>query len=769
MRLVAFLTLIAVGVAFACYEGTYESVHFYSYNLMDPSDKKPIDFGRLPQKVMVPNWNYELVRSGTDYDAWTAPDDYHAYDENYDVVLHPGLERARNLEAAGRYAQALRAYRTLDLGRAYRSFVQERSEVFAMARRRRQVRGLSEYLRATYLIRFYDEPGGKGGSQGWTPGEAALRAIRPGNELLPFVDYDRLDFEDFKTRDEARLAYLGIHDQYPSSPRAEPALVMAARAMLNEESAVPTPDDIGKGKELLLRVIREYPRTRFKANIQGWLAYCAEHKGDDLSAVALYTRQASSNDPAEAWKGHTELARICRRDGKTAKGVAHLLQSWLVRATTYSHLQAGQALRATFASLKERELSEVQALVRKDPELLAAYLGFRIEDTRLEPKEGQALGKFALRAASSMRRRPAAMLARVAQAAYNAGLYSQSLKFARLAVRVRTDREAVQQGLYVSAASEARLGTYRQAICDYERLFALHPREYLMKPCAENLALLCERHGNPLRALDLYRWLSSDMDVAYMADVELSPSQLRRYVRQLRPGQERNVLTYTLGMRYFRLGQFRAAAQVFATLPRKVREHGGMDKKEFESIVSDMYYEQPYRYADPLIDVRDLAGLQRRVDLARGPEAKSQALYDMAQFIYKRRNLLYYSPGLWKGSRAFDFDFYWSAHVNTKAEDERVWRYYELHECLNHSMNLCDRIIKEFPHSSVLPKALYTGALSAERLSNLNERWRDRGGPLIGKAISYMLRIARDYPKDPLANDAKKYAGEFDSDLKTGN
>ena len=67
-------------------------------------------------------------------------------------------------------------------------------------------------------------------------------------------------------------------------------------------------------------------------------------------------------------------------------------------------------------------------------------------------------------------------------------------------------------------------------------------------------------------------------------------------------------------------------------------------------------------------------------------------------------------------------------------------------------------------------KALYRAATASRRLADFNNWWRLYGNTatLYDSAIALMERCAAEYPNEPLAARARKYAKAF-ADEKAGN
>lgn len=777
----ALIGLLAIVFpALASYDGMADSVHFYSQYEVDGK----VDFGRAPMSVRMIGWNNEATRDGSINTSDWNLDEPSEWDSGWIYQQNRLRTKARNLEVAGRFQEALKRFRMLTPVEGLAAFTRDREEVLAAAKNK-DSQVLQQYLRGRFLLQFGDS----------RKGVSILREIKNAPEFLKAnLQYAIASALETTDRSAMSEAYLSAYWSYRKSPRAESALIMAARVLLQVgPGPKPTPDEIAKADRILERLLAEFPKTRFSHNALGWKGRCAFLRGKMDIAAAIYTKQSRSENADLAWEGFSSLAYVCeatkRRDALTLA----LLKQWGLEGRTDRHLQGAYWLMGAFESLSPEEARVVQTAIRKDSALLETYVGFRIEHTYLTPKQEENLMAFATTTLTEMKSPPTGLVSRVAQINYNAGRYASARLLAQKAVRLSGDREAVARARYVLAGSLSRLGHHKQAIREAEKLIHKTTPGYLRHGAAEFLALEHERHGDPLRSLDLYIGLGYEYDAAFLADAKLSPEQLKSYLkrkpryasRSLRSRPEyssflsgyvqnksgeptKAALQYTLGMRYLRQERYSEARQAFLKIDKQTRTNWGMTPKKRKELPGDdgeFYYDVPPKVQDPLIIVAKLESLTRRATRARTDDAKAQAIYDKAAFIYRERNLLFYSPALWQGQRAFMFDMWWNPEINSAADKSALDRHLNEHECLAQSLRLCDEIVDKYPNSKVMPKALYTAAISAERLSNLNSTWRMRGEPLLRKAIKRLDRLTKDYPSDPLFKSATKYKGEFAKQL----
>ena len=153
---------------------------------------------------------------------------------------------------------------------------------------------------------------------------------------------------------------------------------------------------------------------------------------------------------------------------------------------------------------------------------------------------------------------------------------------------------------------------------------------------------------------------------------------------------------------------------------------------------------------------RELRRLDRAVQKARGSVAKATALYQLANSYYKRRNLALYNYGLWEGERANAFGFSWNHGVASKADEQALVRHHFEHECMAHTLALCERVVRDYPKAAVSVDAAYLGAGSARRLASLNPWWRAEGraDALFARSRKLFEFIVKAHPSHPLAEHA---------------
>lgn len=735
---------IGVGVALASYDGTVNSVHFYqSPNWED----EEIDFGRPPIENRVFGWTNTDIRSNN-------------YESHWFEIEREGSKksylrvRARNLEVAGKLSSALRAYQQSVQHQSERSFIQDRKEIYAALRSSKDKRGFNEYLRARYIAEYGDS-------------EVALNLLQalwkqPTSDVLkPHIAYAIAAIKDYRV-DGFAGGFEEVARGYPQSPRAEPALIMAARSLLAEKI---TSSRVLRAEKALNTLLNAYPNTRFKANAIGWLGRCEALTGRLDKAIRTYERQihAANGNQAEIWQAYDSIAAIYAQRQWRAQQIEALLHQWAI-SDSNQQMACGLNLKAAFLRLNTGGTRALNKMFDAQPKLYYAYLTYRMDATRLtQQRESELLKQAVAKEKRWKGRADGNFQARVAELAYNADKAVTAYQYAVKAVQSKDITSTnLYRALYIQGSSLARFRRYTESIRAYEKLIASAPKShFLTKGAREAVALLYERHGDPVHALAHYQALNYRYDVAYLADAVLTPSQLSRYTKTLKPSNWRNVLSFTLGMKYLREENFRAARAQFTKVPQSLLKFGGLKLAKGEQL--DKMYDDKLEVPNPLSTVAALERFDKRIRQVKSDDDRAQALYNKAAFIYKNRDLLFYSPGLWRGQRAYLLSNHWNPYINKQTDEKNVKTYSYEHECLARSLKICERILREFPKATVLPKALYTAGLSAERLSNINYWWRreDNRSKLRKRAIAYLERLAKHYPKDPLTAPAKKYAKVF--------
>lgn len=753
----------------ACIGNYIESIHFYSASV---PGKEVIDFGRVPSEVMVSSWNLEPGRGGSPPDSGIP--EFPNYSGNPAAELFPKddivylkgkseykfrqtIQKARNIEARGNIREALTIYRQADESLRVQSFIMDREEILNLGLNYRS-RGVADYLKQRYRLEF-------GGEAMRIRALKALKNLKVDPRLRPHLEYTLASKVDRLQRKARADAFLTVAKKYPRSQRAEPAMVMAARSYL-ETASRNTPEDAEwkAGLKILKRVRARNSETRFIGSYYGWHGAYELQKGNVNQAISYYRKQSKLKNPREAYKGYQALAEIALKGGKAAAAAEYWLRLRQMPVPLHFKYLASQQLRDNLGDFSVKDVQRIQERIKGDANLLSSYLDFRLDDTPLPPEQEIALLKYATLNIRKTGTRDPRILSRLAQLQYNAGMYKEATRTAKRAPKGRS--EAHMRLHYVEASSLTRIGRFREALSRYETVYQQNSFPYLRHAAGENLAHLNERHGDPRRSFMVYRDLDYKDDLGYLVDCVMTTQQLKSVISQISSQKDRNVFTYALAMRYFRQGKYSDAKETLLRLPMAIRMQGGLSHAEYKDFVDSISFDKTPVKHDVLEDVTAMAHLRRRADHAPTSAARAEALYGLAQYVHKRRTLLFYSPGLWKGGRASTYGIFWNHKLNKGRDNQLVIKRNVEHECDGQAMKFCEELIQKYPKSKLVPKALYTAAISAESMGRLNQFWSERNLPYVTKAMKYLDRLVKQYPSDPLVKNAKKYSEVFSYELE---
>ena len=468
-----------------------------------------------------------------------------------------------------------------------------------------------------------------------------------------------------------------------------------------------------------------------------------------------------------AWSARGLLARIDfveRRFGKAAIQDLDLIRSAKVGDDLVS---ATSSLRITLARISPADGVYIHDAILARPTLFEPYAEYRIYHGWSEDRSGNVkrtgdLSGVAKFGKELLAKNPGAPIAggvkaRLAEIAYQSGdfLTAKILADSALASKESDRRDLAR---YVAAGARYRLKAYQAAIDLLEDGKADFASSYLKSPANELKALCFQTIGDFAGALDTYRTLNYRRDVAYLLDVRMSIDQIRAYIAARPDDPEKEKLTLSLGYRLLRKDDLDAAVSEFSKIAdpkrRALAKVGSTDYRWEEVPGVDVI-------PDPLVTARELKA-------ARAAATNADGLYALASYYYNHRNLLLYNAALWDGARQV------LVQLNpavTKREDRLAVRdhTYE-HEAVYRARSICLELVKRYPEAPISSNALYRAATASRRLADFNYWWREYGNTasLYDSAISLMKRCAAEYPNEPLAARARKYATAF-ADEKAGS
>jgi hypothetical protein len=129
-----------------------------------------------------------------------------------------------------------------------------------------------------------------------------------------------------------------------------------------------------------------------------------------------------------------------------------------------------------------------------------------------------------------------------------------------------------------------------------------------------------------------------------------------------------------------------------------------------------------------------------------GPEARAEARYQLASYLYQSGDLTFYNPAAWRGWRFYDI--YYDQQFRAPGEAALMRRYMEEHEPLVRALRIYLQVAEEFPRTRAARDSLYTAAVIHERLAGFELYWPGQYGQGLhpgGRLVTY-ADVRRTYP-----------------------
>ncbi len=712
MRWVAVGSALVGSVALACIGELVSSVHFNTAGA---------DLALPPSAIVLNVWDEHLTRDASEPSYRYVEGEYEAQEvrrKRIDEALAAAQAKAvasptpETLRAAAVAARAKVEFAQATQGDGLDS-ARDRAEVFEVVAKAPSAT-LGTYLEARARL-----DGGK-------PADAAaLLAKAPatgaGDPLAPQWRYlDGILLYDRGRLSEAAACFEEAA-RAKSSPRRAPALIMAARSLLRGPK--PSARDLARAESALDALDAEFGGGRFAWSSRGWRGRLALLRGQRGAALAAYLKQSD-----------------------TAR-------------TTPERINALASTRLVLAGLDAAGSAAFRAEVKRDPSLLRPYLDYRIHHTVLTAAGRTSLYAFVREFSSGGPVRLGGDLrAYLAEMALAAGDREGAGREASAALAAGAERSDLAR--YVLGGVALRAKRWPEAERQF-RTVAERPGS-LARAAKEPLALALERQGRLGDALDLYWDLGYDLDRAYLLDVKMTPDEVRGYLDRQPAGARADLVRYSLGMRLLRLDRYDEAEALFLDLGDRRAALAKAGSREYAWAADESKTEIDKLY-DPLETARELRRLRKTLDGTKGEE-RAGAMYALASLYYTRRNLLLYNAALWSGGRGV-MDFADTASQANDANDgRRIEAHLYEHECLWRARAACLQIVKEAPDSPWAAKALYRAATAERRLADFNPQWRGISAKRLNlwkAAAGHLETLAARFPNDPLAKNARKYAGVF--------
>ena len=730
---------IPITIALGHIWATDESIHFKATDL---------DFGRPPLRYDLSGTGatdvggYSTWRPGTQYaqppERWWEPSDpYIDFDPNY-------LYRKTNaLEDTGKFRAALDKWiwaKSKDIGDS--TVYDSRIDLLRTILKAKDRRGAKALLAATREL---------------NPAKEFPVVTKLSPDLQPWMLIEHCKASK-QTDSEKGAVFAFIASRYPKSPTVSVALNLAVGSYLSQPAEDVSATDIRLSEPILRELERVNPNAKTHFDVMGWRGRIQFVQKHYEQALRIYRRQQNlARTQSEAQTVVNSILLCCKCLGNRPASAAALLEGYDNETTGIGRATYYRLIQHQITSFTGRDSRQFWIRLRSTPRLLSAYLDFRQEmDTPT-----QDLLRLASRDLGTALRSSYGphILLRISEVAYNLDKLSTSKEKAIAAQKGASIADDKALATYLLASISKKQGDWAGAEKGYQSIITTFPTNYLVGACRENLALVYERKHQFGKALDQYWALDYPYDVAYLIDIRMTPKELEGYIAEHPNSKRMNLLRYSLGIRFLRTEQFKAAAQQLSKLSSKSRENLTRLMWEHEQERSDDPVE---RTQDPLITAQQLGALSNHFYAAKTMNAKAEAKWKIACYYYNHRNLLLYNAALWMRDRSVAIGFQWNSHVATKEDNKILYQHHWEHECYAKTLKICKQIVKEYPRSRIRFQAAYRAACAAERLSNMNQYWRwvDETEDLLGQSVNLMA-YARRSPNPGLAKAAKKFASLY--------
>lgn len=598
---------------------------------------------------------------------------------------------------------------------------------------------------------------------------------------LACFQYEKKDLPVQPAHTDARAMFQRVVKEFPASPKCEDALIMVARCCLLFEE-----DDHATARTTISTLLTRYPKTRFRRAAEGLLARSDYLKGDYTRAAAAYLRL---KDTVSLENTLSHLPQKAREYYYPYQLAGYLTTLDKTQSST-EYEWAITSIDRTLQVMTPKGASTFVRLMLDEPTLAAPYFYYRLYHTadgnstwygdrndewdystdakkararnaRLRRRRNDSLARLADRiAVRHPKALPPLVCVRLAEVYYRQGNNEKALEWVGRTLLSSTAKdEAFGRALYVQGAVYHRQGQREKAITSFKRLLAECMTSPIRAGAREELALLQEQTGNLGAALDQYFALDYTQDIAYLMDIRMTTTEVADYVAERPQHRKHDLLLYSLGVRYLRDGNLTAARR---TLQR-------LSAKQYATLANTKRHEYDYSYdigdgsPDPLQVINEQLELNHLIASATTREAKAAMLYREASWLYKHGILMYYNVALWNGRRITLFDLFWNEREERPEDIRAVRRHMYAHEVYNRTWKKCEEIARRYPNTKTAPKALYRGACAVRLLSSMNQWWDKENGraDLDSEAARLMRAVYQQYPKDPLARPARKYARVF--------
>lgn len=583
---------------------------------------------------------------------------------------------------------------------------------------------------------------------------------------------------------EAAEAFARLASRHPRSEKREAALYTRALALMHgsiaytgEAATFDDPcedgcDDLwAESVAAFERVLREYPRGDYAGDARGWLAYMRLRAGQTGEGLAEYYRMlADESDPEAREEALRSLHLV--RDKATEEQmlrVEAILEDEPRAALAYSYYEIYN-YASDFDGYVEVPQERNPYKYCKEREENPCYDSFYAweEKERLlivDESSSKALSRAAAFATRQMLRAHSAsdggaFALRVAQANLELDEDESARALASRALASRVSGNERASALWVRGVAEYKLKQFAASRRTFESLINEFPKGDLTEGARRYVAMAAEDSGDLEAALEQYLALDYTDDAAYFVDVLMTPEQLSSFVERHQDSPARDVLLYSLGVRLMREHRFNEARAAYSRVRTNEQtfECGDMScgcddnnpPPRCEDAKNPRWEEPkgvwPVWVARDLKTMDEIEHLEARAASAKGDEAKAEALYQLASYLYQSSQLAFYNPAAWKGGRFFSI--YYDQQFRAPGERQLMRRYMESHEPVVRALKIYLQISEDYPRTRAARDALYTAAVAHERLAGFELYWPSQyeAGLYAGDRLVKYEDVRRTYP-----------------------
>jgi hypothetical protein len=521
------------------------------------------------------------------------------------------------------------------------------------------------------------------------------------------------------------------------------------------------------------RVLREYPRGRYAGDARGWLAFLHVRVGERAEGLREYYRMLADKTDTAARGEAVYSLRLVRNDATEEEmaRVESLLEREPRVALAYAYHEIYNATLSYGVNVEvtEDENPYRYCMERETGENCSSeFYGWQEKERqkRRSAAERKRLARVAGFATRLLKRSPGDALGggfalRVAQADLELDEDESARELASRALSAGLAGNERASALWVRGVAEYRLKDFAASRRTFSTLLDEFPEGDLTEGARRHVAMAAEEMGDLDAALEQYLALGYTEDTAYFVDVLMTPEQLASFAARHEDSPARDTLYYSLGVRYLRAHRFDEARAAYARVrtahedsPDPYRYDDECDKDYPPPHCSDsknMRWQEwkGVRAAWVQRDLKtmdEIEQLEGRFQKASGDEAKAEALYQLASYLYESSELTFYSPAAWRGGRFYVF--YYDQQFRAPGEAAVMRRYMEEHEPLVRALNVYLQIAEEYPRTHAARDSLYTSAVIHERLSGFELYWpgQYKGGLYPGARHVTYEDVRRTYP-----------------------